>query len=415
MVLVYSAIEYYLKVSRLVNDENTLKEGTCPACNSPDIKILFTIPNVPVHCNLLWETRDEALNAPRSDITLGFCENCEHIFNLTFDPDLMEYTQRYENSLHFSQYFQNYANELVTRLIKKYNLYDKDIIEIGCGKGEFLTLLCEMGGNRGVGFDKSFENDERMGRIDSKSLTFIKDFYSERYSNYKSDMICCRQVLEHIQFPRDFLIDLRNVIGNKCDNIVFFEVPNVNYTLKDLGIWDLIYEHRSYFSKNSIARLFTSCGFKISNLTETYGGQFLCIETRPNGSLSDTGNEKPIDINMKRIIQEFAKKYEAKIEEWQEMVKIIQKSGHKTVLWGGGSKGVTFLNMIGAKEQIEYVIDINPHKQGKYIPGTGQRIVSPEFLRDYRPDVVIVMNPIYKNEIGQIIDDLGLTTQIMLV
>ena len=68
-------------------------------------------------------------------------------------------------------------------------------------------------------------------------------------------------------------------------------------------------------------------------------------------------------------------------------------------MWGAGSKGVTFLNMIDSRYQIEYVIDINPRKHGKYIPGTGQKIVSPEFLREYIPDIVIVMNLIYENEI----------------
>lgn len=406
--------EYNLKEHVLVNKNNTQKESICPVCRSSNTNVFLEIPKVPVHCNLLWETSDDALSAPISDIILVFCEDCEHIFNCAFDLDLMEYTQQYENSLHFSPFFQGYANELADRLIETYNLHGKSIIEIGCGKGEFLKLLCEIGGNQGVGFDPSYENIGNTISPDSATITFIKDFYSERYLNYKSDFICCRHVLEHIQYPCDFITDIRKMIGNN-DTIVFFEVPNVNYTLKDLGIWDLIYEHRSFFNRNSLACLFNSCGFSICNLTETYKGQFLCIEAVPDNFPSNLNTECLSNMKMRYNIKKFSEIFWDKIETWQKKVKMIEQSGKKAVLWGGGSKGVTFLNMVGNKNQIEYVIDINPRKIGKYIPGTGHKILSPEFLREYRPDIVIVMNSIYKNEIQQTLNRLGLSTQLVLV
>ena len=189
-----------------MNNKNIRKESICPVCSSSNTDVFLEIPEVPVHCNLLWETSDDALRAPRSEIILVFCKNCGHIFNSAFDPDLMKYTQQYENSLHFSAVFQGYARELADRLIETYDLHGKNIIEIGCGKGEFLKLLCEIGGNRGVGFDPSYEN---VDNTESEKITFIKDFYSNRYLDHAVDFICCRQVLEHIQYPFDFLTDLR--------------------------------------------------------------------------------------------------------------------------------------------------------------------------------------------------------------
>jgi len=213
------------------------------------------------------------------------------------------------------------------------------------------------------------------------------------------------------------MTDLRKIIGDN-DTIVFFEVPNVGYTLEYLGIWDLIYEHRSFFSKGSLAFLFKACGFSIYNLAETYNGQFLCIEAAPEvpDKLSPDPNTECIDnMKMGYDVKKFAETFWATIETWQKKVKMIEQSGQRAILWGAGSKGVTFLNMIGKTNQIEYVIDINPRKQGKYIPGTGQKILSPEFLREYRPDIAIVMNPIYKNEIQQVLDRLGLSTRLMFV
>lgn len=396
-----------------VNNIKKHKESICPVCRSTNTNVFLNITGVPVHCNLLWETNEDALKAPRSDIILIFCNDCEHIFNSAFDPSLMEYTQQYENSLHFSSVFQGYARELADRLIETYDLHGKSIIEIGCGKGDFLKLICVGGANRGVGFDSSYENVGGTISPDS-DITFVKDFYSERYLDYKSDFICCRQVLEHIQYPCDFLTELRKIIGVN-DTIVFFEVPNVDYTLNDHGIWDLIYEHRSFFSKNSLACLFNLCGFSICNLTESYNGQFLCIEALPDKSTPHSNNECIANMKMNSDIAKFTEIFWSEIEDWKAKLMTIGQSGQRAVLWGAGSKGVTFLNMVGGRNQIEYVIDINTRKHGKYIPGTGQKIVSPEFLREYRPDIAIVMNPIYKNEIQQTLDQLGLSTRLMLV
>jgi hypothetical protein len=85
------------------------------------------------------------------------------------------------------------------------------------------------------------------------------------------------------------------------------------------------------------------------------------------------------------------------------------------VIWGGGSKGVTFLNVLGADSAIEYVVDLNPHKQGKYVAGTGQRVVAPEFLRELRPTDVLVMNPVYESEIADSVRALGLTARLHCV
>lgn len=389
---------------------------TCPVCHSSDLDIFIEIPRVPVYCNVLWPTRDEALHAPRGDIRLAFCKGCTHIFNVAFDPDRMKYTQEYENPLHFSPRFQEYAMSLAERLIKDYDLYNKDVIEIGCGKGDFLSMLCELGNNRGFGFDPSYE----YGRIDNVSkeqIIFIQDFYSERYSNYEADIICCRHVLEHIQYPREFLANLRDTIGNRTETVVFFEVPNVNFTLRDLGIWDLIYEHCSYFSTGSLARVFTASGFKVCDLHEEFDGQFLCIDTLPAQDLA-TSKRGPWNEDLEGMTHDvslFAEKYRDKVEIWRRQLERIRQTGLRAVVWGGGSKGVTFLNTLKVKGEIGYVVDINPHKQDKYVAGTGQKIVSPDFLKGYKPDFVAVMNPIYREEIRQKLKQMALNPEIISV
>lgn len=387
-------------------------KGMCPVCMSKDVWSFFELFGIPVHCNLLWPTREEALQAPRGDMRLGFCKDCEHIFNLAFDPALVAYKQDYENSLHFSPRFQEYAGSLAMRLVERYDLRGKDIIEIGCGQGDFLRLLCQLGGNRGVGFDPSYvpgrEGPETTGQV-----TVVQDFYSERYADYGADFVCCRHVLEHVQCPREMLTSVRRAAGARAGMVVFFEVPNVWFTLGNLGIWDLIYEHCSYFSAHSLCHLFASCGFEVCDVSEAYEGQFLCIEAVAAAERGMPRPYKGCQEKMVLAVAEFGDRYRDKVHHWQRTVREIVGAGRRAVIWGAGSKGVTFLNALQIRDHIQYAVDINPRKQDMYLPGTGQQIVSPEFLREVRPDVVIVMNAIYEDEIRQFTEGLGLDPEFV--
>jgi SAM-dependent methyltransferase len=385
---------------------------SCPICLTTNTIPFIELSQVPVHCNLLWPTRVGALSAPRGDIELGFCPDCGHVFNLTYDPSLMEYTQDYENSLHFSPRFQRYAASLARRLVDRYDVRNKDIIELGAGKGDFLTMLSELGGNRGVGFDPSYVPDPE--ETENKQLTFIQDFYSDKYSDYEADLICCRHVLEHVEDPNDLVATVRLAAGHRHETVVFFEVPNVLFTLNERGVWDIIYEHCSYFSPYSLARLFWQNDFKVLDISTTFEGQFLTIETLPSHeSLQPIPSQANELAEMAVSITAFARSYRQIANAWQQHLQQIKDMGQRAVVWGAGSKGVTFLNTFKEQDVVEFVVDINLRKWGMHVAGTGQEIVPPDFLRTYHPEVVIVMNSNYKDEIRQQLIDLGITARIM--
>jgi SAM-dependent methyltransferase len=391
---------------------NTPSDNICPVCGSGQLIPFFQMLDVPVHSNLLWQSREAALNCPKGDIKLTFCPVCSFITNLAFEPTRPEYSQAYDASLHFSPYFQEYARSLASRLVERHDLYNKDIIEIGCGKGFFISLLCKLGNNRGVGIDPAYTEQEKDSD-EKDQVKFIQDFYSEKYGNYQSDIIVCRHVLEHIQNPKDFLKMIRHAIGNRLNTHVFFEVPNALQTFQRLFIWDIIYEHCSYFTPNALSLIFSYCGFRVCDLTEEYQGQFLCIDARPENQGILDSIYKHREVNqISNYIRSFPDNYRSKFETCRHELEKIEAKGQSVVAWGAGSKGVTFLNTFKNSE-IEYVVDINPYKQGMYIPGTGQKIVPPEFLKNYKPDSIIIMNPIYKNEIRELINRLGLNTKFL--
>lgn len=395
--------------------EMSVAAGTvCPACGGVDLEIFFRLADLPTNCIALCKTREAALNVPRGTIELGFCRHCGAVTNVAFDASKLGYDPSYDNSLHFSPSFQKYADGLAGQLVRQYNLRGKSIIEVGCGNAEFLSLICGLGGNRGIGFDPSFI----PGRADlnaGQGITIVRDYYSEQHAEYKADFVICRHVLEHIPTPQEFLRTMRGVLaGNRA--AIFFEIPDASFVFQNKGIWDVIYEHCFYYSAGALGRLFSACGFDVQNVSSTFNGQYLCLEGRvsPNetGVLGDAGG----DLNsMRDDVRKFSGEYDSNLRYWEEMLGRLSEEGKRVVLWGAGAKGAMFLNAFRNTGLLEHVVDVNPHKCDLYVPGTGQRVVSPEFLKQYGPDAIIIANPIYRDEISRQLSTLGIMPALVSI
>ena len=385
----------------------------CRACGSSDLWIFLELMDLPVHVGVQWSTRFAARACPRGDIRLAFCYTCGLISNVAFHPDRLNYRHSYDNSLDLSPLYRAYAQRAAEELIQNYDLHHTTVMEIGCGTGDFLRLLCTLGDNHGVGFDPSYDAAKnRNGKC--ADIEIVRDFYSSQYAHFHGKLICCRQVFEHIPHPREFVRILRDAIGQRTETVVYFEVPNAHYILRDLAVWTIIYEHCSYFSPAAIAHLFTSQGFAIRKLCESYGGQFVTLEAVPVHACDNPsfGQHQAAQATIAAITS-FVAKYKDKIKQWHSFIDNIDKQRSRAVLWGAGARAVSFLNIIGVTDPIPYVVDINPRKAGKHLPGTGQQVVPPEFLQEYRPDIVIIMNDLYEDEIRDRIAKVGVDAECL--
>jgi SAM-dependent methyltransferase len=358
-------------------------------------------------------TRETALRFRSGDISLGFCESCGFVSNMAFDPDAHSYSQQYEETQGFSPTFQAFHLRLAQSLIEKYDIRGKRIVEIGCGKGEFLSLLCELGNNTGVGFDPAFVSG-RNPAPDSSRLVFVQDFYGEANADVDADVICCKMTLEHIYDTRRFIETIRRSIGKRRDTLVFFQVPDFGRILRDDAFWDIYYEHCSYFTSTSLRNLFEMSGFEVISLSTEYDGQYLQIVAVP-ASRPQRTVVAPQIASIESAVERFAERSRKKIAVWNDVFSEVADLNPKAVLWGSGSKAVAFLSAIKDPACIEYVVDINPYRHGHYMAGTAQEIVSPEFLVTYQPDMVVVMNPIYCNEIRKKLDEIGCEPRLLAV
>jgi len=387
----------------------------CPSCGAQDTSIFYRAKDVPVNSCLLLPTQQQALDFPCSDVALGFCKVCGFISNTDFDPAKVNYFSVYEDQQCFSPTFNAFAQNLATHLIEKYNLRNKHILEIGCGKGDFLALLCESGNNSGVGIDPAYVNGRTQSEVLDR-LTFIRDYYSEKHADYHGDFVCCRHTLEHIPNTAEFVNIVRRSIGNRLDTTVFFEVPDAIRVLDELAFWDIYYEHCSYFSLGSLARLFRKCRFEVTDLYKDFDEQYLLIEAKSVNQTSEKIHELEETVQQEaKHVKYFADHCNEKLSQWRNRLQQAQAENKRVVIWGSGSKCVAFMTTLDVKDEIEYVVDINPYRHGKFIPGAGKKIMSPEFLKKYRPDLTIVMNQAYCNEIKQMLNEMNVETEVLPV
>ena len=388
-----------------------MKQEICPCCNSHKTEEFFRIKNAPVQSVVTVKSYEEAISIPRMDITLAFCNSCGFIYNSSFDTSIDYYTKGYEDQQGYSPTFTKFITEITNRFINKYNVRNKDVVEIGCGKGDFLNLICGLGNNRGIGIDPAYVN----GRLKpNPNVSFVKEFYSCEHGKLPNDVIVCRHTLEHIHNTKTFLDTIKHSIQAKNEVIVLFEVPSIVRILKVQAFWDIFNEHCSYFSPGSLARLFKMSGFEVLDLYQEYEEQYLFIEARvsQNSSQQIHAIEESIE-QLREYVNEFAIKINYQLSSYKKLLQKLKDENKKVALWGGGSKSVGFLTHFDEMKVIKHVVDINPHMQGNYIPGIGIQYVHPKILHLFRPDTIIIMNAVYKTEIEKMLTEMNLFPELI--
>jgi hypothetical protein len=388
----------------------TVAATACTACGGTDLRPFYRVDAIPVHSCLLVDTREAALAFPVRDLELALCEGCGFIFNRLFDASVLDYSPDYEETQGFSPRFRRFLEELCAEQAERHRLAGKTVLEIGCGKGEFLVTLCERSGCRGIGIDPAYR-PERTASPARARLTFIQDLYGPAYLHLAADHVCCRHTLEHVQDVRGFMGLIRQGIGERRGVSLFFELPDMERVLVEQAFWDIYYEHCNYFTASSLAGLFRRTGFAVTRQWKAYDGQYLMIEAAP--AAGPVADPSPDDLARTREqVGQFAAGIRDRLADLRRAVQGWRREGRRVVLWGSGSKAVGYLTTLGLQDEVAAVVDINPHKRGKYLAGTGHAIVGPDDLSGLRPDVVVVMNPIYVQEIGDELRRRGLAPEV---
>ncbi len=386
-----------------------MMDQACPLCGASEPLEIFALNDMPLVCNQLWPDAEAAAKAPLGDIDLVICEGCALIWNHAFQANRMVYAPGYENALHFSPRFQAFADELAAGLVARYDLAERDIIEIGCGDGHMLDLMAKHGVRTAIGFDPSMQG-VTTSYTQRNGVEIVPEYLSSKDLDRPFDAILCRHVLEHLEDPVPLLRDIRHAIGNR-DVAVYFEVPNAGWMLDNVSMWDVIYEHVTYWTAPAITALFRRTGFEPVSVSAGYGGQFLMIEAKPSEpdlawKSGDTASIRAAATGFKAAVgQELAK--------WHER---FARLDGRAVIWGAGSKGITFANALGQSAgALAALVDLNPRKHGLAVPGVALPVIAPEELAGVRPDLLLISNALYEPEISARMRSMGLHSAIGVI
>lgn len=382
---------------------------TCPACGSSRTTAFLELGEAPVFCNVQWTSRAQAQAATTGPLALTACIDCGHVFNHAFDAARLAYAPGYENSQHASSVFRAYAEKLVDRLIEVYGIRDRSVVDIGCGRGDLLALMCERGGNRGYGFDPSYAGSTVAAG--DRPFTIQREYFgAEHAATIRPSLVSCRHVLEHVEDPIAFLRTLRMAIEACGDAVLYLEVPSGEELLESNGLWDYLYEHVSYFSAQSLEAVLHAAGFEVLTMRRDFGGQFLCADARvarqPLPARAPSARSED-------AIRAAAQAMLERLEHWKRWANSLP-AGRTVSMWGAGSKGVMFLNLLGlvAPQRVDRVVDQNVDKHGRFVSGTGQEIVAPEALRGGDVKQIVLMNGIYESEVRGRLQNLGIDAEL---
>ncbi|WP_289149522.1 class I SAM-dependent methyltransferase [uncultured Salipiger sp.] len=381
----------------------------CPLCGADHPEAVYTLGDVPVICNQLWPDAGAARTAPSGNVELVVCPDCAFIWNRAFDPDCMEYAPGYENALHFSPHFQSFAEDLAAGLVERFDLAGKHVFEIGCGDGHMLDLMAANGVATATGFDPSMEGKETPYTA-RDGVEIVPEYFRSDQLGRPFDAILCRHVLEHLDAPMSLLQDIRRAIGER-DVPVYFEVPNAGWMLDAVSMWDVIYEHVGYWTAPAIITLFRRAGFAPTSVSVGYGGQFLMVEARPADP--EPGYLDPDAPEVLAAARAFGDAATGALASWREKLSGVHG---RAVIWGAGSKGITFANALGAAgAPLAAMVDLNTRKHGLLAPGVALPVVAPGELAEIGPDLVLISNALYEAEITGQVRGMGLAPEFAVV
>jgi SAM-dependent methyltransferase len=378
----------------------------CPVCTVARGTKLLSRPQVPVHQNVLHGSAEEARRTARGNIELACCRACGFVWNALFDAALMNYGEDYENSQERSVRFEHHLEELVASLGA---LDDRTVVEVGCGNGSFLKrVLNRHPTARGVGFDPAYRGESVAlgGR-----LRFERAFYGPdtAHSAPGADVIVCRHVIEHVEQPVALLRLIRAALGDNLDARVYLETPCVEWIFDRVVVWDIFYEHCSLFTVTSLIEAGRRAGFGAVSAVHTFGGQYLWVELSPAAFDEHAAPQRRAETLVKGM--RYAER------EAETLLQLTERAVCQTrprALWGAGAKGVTMANLLDpAAEIFSDIIDINPLKQGYYLPGTGHPIVGTDALSARGIQTAFLLNPNYRNECTDIIRRTGGSTALV--
>jgi hypothetical protein len=377
----------------------------CPITGHDEQIKYFDLGDIPL-VNNLCETMDEALNAERFPLNINYYPaSGESSLSMAIDGKLL-----------FSHYlFKSEVNKPYYGHCQEMFRYIQEYIKIEDG-----TQIIDIGGNDGSLLD-AFRSisDKKLDLLNidpsknlsllckEKNIPFLTEFFSYEVAknvNKKVDIITSTNVFQHLFDINSFAKGVEHLLNE--DGIWILEFPYWIHDMKTNQFDQIYHEHMFYHSVTPMKMMMEKHGMKIINVTKQniHGGTLRLIIAKKNSKfVHDITVEAYLQLEKNYGLDyhvKWGKEVQQHISDSRALIKNL-KILKKTVYgFGAAAKGCIYMNAMGLTyNDIKYVIDDTDLKQGKYIPGTGIRVVSREILKEKQPDYILILAHNFKDYI----------------
>ena len=314
------------------------------------------------------------------DLGVYQCTNCG-VVQLSCEP--VPYYREVIRASSVSPAMYGFRKRQFQHFIKRYELTQKKVLEIGCGNGEYLSIMKECGGDvYGIEYASDAVNFCRKEKLEVEKC-FIET-ENRSLVNAPFDAFFILNFLEHIPDLPSFFSGLRNNLNKNAIGLV--EVPNFDMMLKENLYTEFIPDHLYYFTKETLRTVVEMNGFSLISIDTIWDDYIISAVVR---------KKEKMDLSIFEIAQE---NLTTNINKFIDLY-----SDGEVAIWGAGHQAFAVIATTGIKDKVNCVIDSAFFKQGKFTPATHIPIKSPKVLKNGKIKAVIVICGGYSEEVVNII------------
>lgn len=353
---------------------------SCLACKSVFNYAISRWDKMPLSVLGLPRSEREAKRMHGLVMDVRQCANCGHVFHTEFDYDNIPYRTGSNLVYNEGSSWKHYQDELAEEWVQDYDLVNKRLVEIGCGEGLFLERLAKHG-NHCIGFEPGPD----AARAKARGVEAYPEYFQgSRLFDLRADALICRHVIEHLANPLDFLEDIAIACCEADLAPLFFaEVPLIEKAMQQHRINDFLYEHVSNFTLNSFRIMFERAGFDVLDIRARFQDEVVTIVAKPR--------PKPLQRAVRMRAASFKLSIQDQLQQVRNTLLLWREQDLRVALWGGTGKGAALINMFGIdSDLVSTVIDSDLRKAGGYVPGTGQEIRTPDYLKGHAVDRILI-------------------------
>jgi len=381
-------------------------DAHCRSCGSTDLTVFLSLGNLPLSDGFL-EARQLIDNEPRYPLDVAFCANCSLVQILETVPPEELFGSDYPYFSSFTDTLLKHSEANVKERLAERKLgADSLVVELASNDG-YLLQYYKAAGVPVLGIDPA---PGPVAAAREKGIETLQAFFGSDFAKdlaakgRRADVIHANNVLAHVADTNGFVAGIATLL--KDDGVAVIECPYVK-DLIEHGEFDTIYhEHLCYFSVTALRALFSRHGLYVTRVTplSIHGGSlrvFVEKENRPEQSVRDyIESEQRLGLDRIDYYADFSKRVDQIRTELNELLQGLKERKARIVGYGAAAKGTIMLNYVGiGQETLDFVVDRNTHKQGRYIPGVRLPIAAPERVLAEQPDYVLILPWNFKDEI----------------